>query len=162
MLEVIETDLGKFTNNTLLGLTAQQVYEKELKRREQIDICLDETKNNKIVESKQLLAKWLEGNPLFSKVHSPNGEYYTVTDEKQSLLSRNLMLAQLSQSATTTWNSTSNICEEWTIIELSQLALEIEAYVRPRIVKQQHYEVMINYCTTKEELDTITFDYEVI
>lgn len=72
------------------------------------------------------------------------------------------MLAQLSQSVTTTWNSTSNICEEWDVAKLSQLALEIESYVRPRITKQQHYEVVINSCTTKEELDVITFDYEVI
>ena len=59
MLEVIETDLGKFTNNTLLGLTAQQVYEKELKRREQIDICptpppTNEELNNQLIETQKL------------------------------------------------------------------------------------------------------------
>lgn len=72
------------------------------------------------------------------------------------------MLAQISQSETTTWNSTSDVCEEWTVEELSKLALEIELYVRPRITKQQHYEVTINSCTTKEELDAITFNYEVV
>lgn len=132
------------------------------KSDEQIDICLDDLKLEKIKNSKSQLESWLQNNPMFSTVHNPNGEYYTVTDEKQSLLARNLLLAQLSKSPITTWNSTSNICEEWTVETLAQLALEIEAYVRPRIVKQQHYEVAINSCTTKEELDVITFDYGVI
>lgn len=72
------------------------------------------------------------------------------------------MLAQLSQSESTTWNSTAEICEEWSVAELSQLALDIEEYVRPKITKQQRYEVEINACVTKEELDAIVFNYECI
>lgn len=37
--EILETDIGIFTDNKALRLTAKEVYEKELKRREQIDIC---------------------------------------------------------------------------------------------------------------------------
>ena len=48
MFEVIETELGKFTNNSLLGLTAQEVYEKEKKRLEQIDICPEPTTEEKL------------------------------------------------------------------------------------------------------------------
>lgn len=136
--------------------------QEEIDKINKIDICLDELKIKKIQESKLELEKWLLENPLYSMVHNVNGEYYSVTQEKQSLLTQNILLCQLKQTDITTWNSTSNVCEEWNVAKLSQLALEIETYVRPRITKQQHYEVAINLCTTKEELDVITFDYEVI
>ena len=53
MFEVIETELGKFTNNSLLGLTAQEVYEKEKKRLEQIDICPEPTVEERLEVSEQ-------------------------------------------------------------------------------------------------------------
>ena len=142
------------------GATKEEIQ--EWKQSQQIDICLDDLKQDKIKDSKIKLEDWLSNNPLLSTVHNPNGEYYTVTDDKQNLLARNLLFAKCSNSETTTWNSTPNVCEVWTVAELSQLAQEIETYVRPRITKQQHYEVKITACTTKEELDAITFDYEVI
>ena len=55
MLEVIETDLGKFTNNSLLGLTAQEVYEKEKKRLEQIDICPGPTVEEQLLATQKMV-----------------------------------------------------------------------------------------------------------
>lgn len=124
------------------------------------------TKEKKIEESKNSLSKWLQENPLKSTVHNGEEAYYNVTEEKQSLLNQAIMTAQLKISMgivpQPTWNSTSNICEAWTIEELSQLALEIEAYVKPRIKRQQEYEVQINNCSSKEEVEKIEFDYETI
>ena len=34
--------------------------------------------------SKLDLEKWLKNNPLFSKIHNKDGEYYTVTKNKQT------------------------------------------------------------------------------
>ena len=116
-------------------------------------------KEEKIEESKQLLKKWLEDNPLESSVTGKKA-FYTVTEEKQVLLTQNLMLAQLTQASTTTWNCQGNICEEWSVEDLSKLAAEIEAYVRPKIKKQQEYEVQINECTTVEEVEKIEIIYE--
>lgn len=48
--EVLETDIGIFTENKVLGLTAQEVYEKELKRREQIDNSLEVKSNRELTE----------------------------------------------------------------------------------------------------------------
>ncbi|MBE6070067.1 MAG: hypothetical protein E7211_20615 [Clostridium lundense] len=119
-------------------------------------------KADKVLETKKLLATWLEQHPLESTVHNEEGELYTVTEEKQSLLTQNLMLAQLTQSQITTWNCQGGICEEWATTKLVQLALEIEAYVRPRIKKQQAYEVQINSCSTVEEVAAIEIEYDTI
>ncbi len=127
---------------------------------------LEESKNKRIVESKYLLEKWLESNPLFSIVHNPNGEYYTVTQEKQTQLTQMITLASLaaqtSQSFIPTWNSTSNVCEEWTINELTVLTFQITQYVLPRVKKQQSYEVQIRECQTIEEVESIEIDYATI
>ena len=72
------------------------------------------------------------------------------------------MIAQLNGSNVTTWNSQGGICEEWEVNKLAQLALEIEAYVRPRIKKQQKYEVQINNCSTVEEVEAIEIEYDTI
>lgn len=131
------------------------------KLRETFNSNLQLKKESKIEESKQLLKKWLQDNPLESDVTGKN-ELYTVTEEKQSLLTTNLMLAQLRQSPVTTWNSQGGVCEDWNVEELSKLALEIEAYVRPRIKKQQEYEVQINNCSTVEEIEQIIIEYDTI
>lgn len=38
------------------------------------------------------------------------------------------------------WNDVGNICEDWTVEELTKLAMEIDAYVTPLVEKQQAYE----------------------
>ena len=159
-MQRLDTEHGVFTNNEITGQTAEEVYKEWLENKDkQIDIL--SVKQKKIQESKELLAIWLANNPLVSKVHGQEATY-TVTAEKQSLLTQNILLAQLKQVNTTTWNCQGGICEEWTIEELSQLALEIEAYVRPRIKKQQHYEVEINNCNTAEEVNQIEIEYDII
>ena len=131
------------------------------KLRETFNSNLQLKQEAKIEESKQLLKKWLQDNPLESNVTGKKA-LYTVTEEKQSLLTQTLLLAQLKQTSTTTWNAQGKVGEEWTVTELSQLALEIEAYVRPRIKKQQTYEVQINNCSTVEEIEQIVIEYDTI
>lgn len=157
---VIETEHGIFTNNEVTGETAEEVYERFLANKDkQIDIL--SVKQKKIQESKELLAIWLANNPLVSKVHGQEATY-TVTAEKQVLLTQNILLAQLKQSSTTMWNCQGGICEEWTVEELQQLALEIDLHVRPRVKKQQTYEIQINVCTTAEEVNSIEIEYDDI
>lgn len=160
-----------YTDNDIT-LTKEE-YEKALKNRkfnpdtrtfsEPIQTTtMAEIKNEKISFSKNKLAEWLEKHPLYSKVHNEEGEIYTITEEKQALLTQNLMLSQLAHSETTTWNCQGGICEEWTVEELMQLAFEIEAYVRPRIKKQQKYEVQINESSSIEEVEAIEIEYDTI
>ena len=55
------------------------------------------------------------------------------------------------------WNDTGNICEPWTIEELTQLSMEIDAYITPLVSKQQSYEVAIKEAQTEDELNNIVF-----
>ena len=146
------------------GYTGQYVYIDGKLSVEYVKTGLT-CKEKKIQESKELLADWLSNNPIFSTVHNANGEYYTVTQEKQSQLTQMITLAQLAMSNgssfKTTWNSTSGVCEDWTIEELTMLSFEIAQYVLPRVKKQQLYEVQIRE-STEEEVESIEIDYATI
>lgn len=118
-------------------------------------------KNEKIIQSKQQLAEFLENNPL-----EYNGEYYSVTQEKQSLLTSAIAAYQLKVQAgapaVLKWNTTGDVCREFSLEEITGLVVAITDYVQPRVEKQQALEIQIKNCTTQEELDSIIIDYEVI
>jgi hypothetical protein len=124
-------------------------------------IDLDEYKQNKIAQSKQQLHEFLESNPL-----EYNNELYSVTQEKQSLLTSAIAAYQLKIQAgipaVLKWNTTGDICREFTLEEITGLVVAITEYVQPRVEKQQALEVAINNCTTIEELDNIEINYEVV
>ena len=123
---------------------------------------LEPIKNNKISESKTALSAYLASHPL----QWSDGKYYSVTSEKQALLTSNLALYQISASAgqpfKLTWNSTGDECVEWTYEELAALALAIGTYVKPFVSRQQELELAIKACTTMEELDAIEINYDPV
>ncbi len=116
----------------------------------------------KITESKTTLAEYLASHPL----QWTDGKYYSVTSEKQALLTSNLSLYQISTSAgqpfKLTWNSTGDECVEWTYEELAALALAIGTYVKPFVSRQQELELAIKACATMEELDAIEINYDPV
>lgn len=87
------------------------------------------------------------------------GKYYTVTLEKQSLLSSQLgvytMNSQFGIKAPLTWNATGEACTEWTFTELLQLSNAIALHVAPIIKKQQDQEVKIREANSIEEIQDI-------
>lgn len=119
-----------------------------------------------IAESKILLAEYLDSNPLPSAAHGGETAYYTVTAEKQALLTSALMMAQGAMQAgipyEITWNAAGQACEIWTMPELMQLAFEIAAYIKPFVAHQQKLEVLINACDTPDELEATIIDYSKI
>lgn len=123
---------------------------------------LEPIKNNKISESKTALSAYLASHPL----QWSDGKYYSVTSEKQALLTSNLALYQISASAgqpfKLTWNSTDDECVEWAYEELAALALAIGTYVKPFVSRQQELELAIKACTTMEELDAIEINYDPV
>lgn len=126
------------------------------------DLLLEESKQSRITESKTALSEYLAANPL----QWSDGKYYSVTSEKQALLTSNLALYQISASAgqpfKLTWNSTGDECVEWTYEELAALALAIGTYVKPFVSHQQELEIAIKACTTMEELDAIEINYDPV
>ena len=127
---------------------------------EELKAILDEAKEDKIAQSKEDLKDFLANNPM----QWLDGKYYSVTSEKQSLLTSNLALYQVSAAAgqpfKLTWNSTGEECSEWTYENLCALALAIGAYVKPFVSKQQEIELDIKDCSTKAEVEAIEIKYE--
>lgn len=124
---------------------------------------IESLKESLINKSKQLLAEYLQKNPLLYA----DGKYYSLTAEKQSLLNNAIAVYQMKVQAGIAdpelkWNSTGEECSLWTIENLSALALAIAEYVEPRVTKQQSIETQIKNCITKTELDAIVIDYEII
>ncbi|MCM1221854.1 MAG: hypothetical protein NC548_46020 [Lachnospiraceae bacterium] len=124
---------------------------------------LDSIKKNKILESKALLAQWLEDNPMKSSCHGGVERTYTVTSEKQAMFTSkytahvSLMAAGIPNEMT--WNAAGEPCEVWTDPECLAFIAEMNAYVTAVVSKQQHLEVMIGNCQSVEELNAIKIDY---
>ena len=132
------------------------ITEKE-KAQEQ---SLEECKEEKIALSKLMLSEWLANNPMLYS----DGNYYSVTEEKQSLLNSNLASYERATAAgipyPLKWNSTGAECTEWEYADLIALSLSIAAYVAPKVSTQQAVEVQIRACETKEEVDGVVISYE--
>lgn len=121
---------------------------------------LEECKEEKIVLSKLMLSEWLANNPMLYS----DGNYYSVTEEKQSLLNSNLASYERATAAgipyPLKWNSTGAECTEWEYADLTALSLSIAAYVAPKVSIQRALEVQIRACETKEAVDSVVISYE--
>ena len=121
---------------------------------------LEECKEEKIALSKLMLSEWLANNPMLYS----DGNYYSVTEEKQSLLNSNLASYERATAAgipyPLKWNSTGAECTKWNYTDLTALSLSIAAYVAPKVSTQQAVEVQIRACETKEEVDGVVISYE--
>lgn len=148
------------------GVKAKDAYDEEVNiqryilfTEEELKAQLEQQKEYRISYSKQALKDYLANNPM----KWLDGKYYSVTSEKQSLLTSNLALYQVSAAAGSafklTWNSTGEECTEWTYENLCALALAIGSYVKPFVSIQQELEIKIKGCTTKDELNAIEIKY---
>ena len=117
-------------------------------------------KTKRIQESKILLAKWLNDNPILYT----DGKYYSVTEEKQALLNGNLASYERAKSVgieyPLKWNSTGSSCLEWEYHDLLALSLTIAAYVAPKVAMQQNIELDIKACKTMDEINAVVIDYD--
>lgn len=117
---------------------------------------------SRIAQSKADLATYLETHPI----SWTDGEQYSITAEKQAQLTSKIMAATmaqtLSQPYTLTWNSTGQVCREWTLQDLSALAFAIDARVTALVSYQQTQEVAMRNAADREELDAIVVDYDSV
>lgn len=123
---------------------------------------IEPIKQQKIAQSKTDLATYLESHPL----QWTDGEYYSITAEKQAQLTSKIMAATMAQTMsqpyTLTWNSTGEVCKEWEITDLSALAFAIDARVTALVSYQQTQEVAMRNAQTLEELEAIVVDYDSV
>ena len=125
-------------------------------------LTLQQAKDARIAQSKADLEAYLLAHPL----QWTDGEYYAITQEKQSQLTSKIMAATMAQTLsadyTLTWNSTGEVCREWTLSDLSALAFAIDARVTKLVSYQQTQEVAMRAAATLEELDAIEVDYDTV
>ncbi len=121
-----------------------------------------EVKAQKIAQSKTDLAAYLLSHPL----QWTDGEYYAITQEKQNQLTSKIMAATLAAQTSTpytlTWNSTGEVCKEWSLTDLSALAFAIDARVTSLVTYQQQKEVEIRNCETMEAVNAVVVDYDTV
>ena len=112
-----------------------------------------------IAKTKTDLETYLATHPYTTD----DGKQYSVTTEKQNLLSNEIASYQLATAASQpyqlTWNTTGNECTNFTIEEITTLALAINAYVKPMVSYQQAQEVAIRNASTIEDVLAINTDY---
>lgn len=111
-----------------------------------------------ITDSKKLLAQYLESHPFIWT----DKKAYSVTQEKQALLTEQLALYAMDPNTTLYWNASGEPCKVWPIASLASLAKSIADYVRPFVQYQQHIETEINQASTAEEARAITIDYSTV
>lgn len=123
---------------------------------------LNSAKETKIIQSKEMLASYLEANPLLWT----DGQYYSITAEKQAQLTSKLMAAEAAQAMSTdyhlTWNSTGEVCKEWTLEDLYALAFAIDSRVTALVTYQQTQEVAIRNAETIEDVKAVAIDYDSV
>lgn len=123
---------------------------------------LNSLKTERIAQSKADLETYLASHPM----PWTDGLYYSITAEKQNQLTSKIMAATMAQTMSTeytlTWNSTGEVCKEWTLTDLSALAFAIDARVTALVSYQQKQEVAMRNATTQEELDAIVVDYDTV
>ena len=131
---------------------------KKLRDLEGHALSLEEAKEEAITETKELLAELLEMPMPF------NGKQYTVSMEKQNLLSAQLGLWALNSQAGVpmelTWNATGEPCEPWEPENLLGLANAVALYVEPFVQKQRDAEVEIKKSKSKDKVNTVTEKYK--
>lgn len=118
---------------------------------------LAEAKAARIAQSKADLAAYLECHPL----QWTDGEYYSITAEKQAQLTSTLVCAQ-ADGQPPEWNSTGGVCREWDVQELTALGVAIKDRVKALVKYQQTQEVTMRNAVTPEELEAIVVDYDSV
>ena len=123
---------------------------------------LEPIKAERIAQSKADLEIYLAEHPL----QWTDGEYYSITAEKQNQLTSKIMAATMAQTLSAdyilTWNSTGEVCKEWTLQDLSALAFAIDARVTKLVGYQQAQEVAMRSAETLDELNAIEVDYDAV
>ena len=153
---ILRVDVTKTPHEVVFGLTEEEAKE--------ASITLDEYKDIKINESKELLASYLEEHPITSTAHNGIAGVYSVTEKKQQLMTSTYVTyqieSQVNPDAILAWNETGKPYEKWQPEEFLQLIIEVKNYVKPRVAIQQLYEESVMNAISKEDIDAIELCYD--
>lgn len=142
--------LNAVSNNLITQEEADEILQND-------ENILDIKKNWRVNQSKIQLQEYLKSHPL----QWTDGEFYSITDEKQGQLLATLFAAQVDGQAPE-WNTTGGVCKEWKLEELSALAVAIKNRVKALVKYQQDMEIAITSAESLEALDAIVVDYNTV
>ena len=152
--------------STNLESRIEKNYDVWLEKAKEVDGSLKDVKEEKVQLSKTMLADYISTHPLTSTAHGGVAGVYSVTEEKQSLMTSQYISYQAEKTvnpdAVLTWNETGKSCEVWTEEEFLQLVIEIKQYVYPLVSHQQTIEEQINAAASIQEVEAIVIDYSAI
>lgn len=125
---------------------------------------LADAQNAKQEENKAAFARFLENHPLTWV----DGKQYGVTMEDQTEISLNMSKYQLQVAAAQTdsnivpilqWHAIHEACTDWTLENLTALALAINDFIYPWFQLMNQYKAQIFAETDRKAVPKITFDY---
>lgn len=123
---------------------------------------LARAREEKVAQSKADLAAYLAAHPLLWT----DGQYYSITAEKQAQLTSKLAVAQAKAAMGVPyelkWNTTEEVCVPWELSDLYDLAFAIDQRVTALVSYQQEKEVEIRGAETQQALDAIEVDYDTV
>jgi hypothetical protein len=128
-----------------------------------VPVDLGAAKSQAIERTKQ----WVEAE-LSKGMTYTDGKTYTVTLEKQNLLTSQLVMGSIvkengvpDEQNFLSWNAKGEECTNWLFADLCALAYAVAQYVKPIVGKQQAAEIAISEAETSEEIDGIVKEFAV-
>ena len=167
-IPVLDQAIKNATNNSKNALDQADALDKRVSVLEPVTdyttLSLEDAIAFRVKESADALSEYLAANPITSTCHKGIGAKYSITKDKQEYLQSMISVCTLAKQSGApyqpSWNATGEVCSyDWTIEELVQLAMEIEATVRPLVSYQQTIENRIKKCTTMDELKAVVINY---
>ena len=167
-IPVLDQAIKNATNNSKNALDQADALDKRVSVLEPVTdyttLSLEDAIAFRVKESAAALSEYLAANPITSTCHKGIAAKYSITKDKQEYLQSMISVCTLAKQSGTpyqpSWNATGEVCSyDWTIEELVQLAMEIEATVRPLVSYQQTIENKIKKCTTMDELKAVVINY---
>lgn len=167
-IPVLDQAIKNATNNSKDALDHADALDKRVTVLEPVTdyttLSLKDAITFRVKESADALSEYLAANPITSTCHKGIAAKYSITKDKQEYLQSMISVCTLAKQSGApyqpSWNATGEVCSyDWTIEELVQLAMEIEATVRPLVSYQQTIENQIKNCTTMDELKAIVINY---
>lgn len=167
-IPVLDQAIKNATNNSKNALDQADALDKRVSVLEPVTdyttLSLEDAIAFRVKESAAALSEYLAANPITSTCHKGIAAKYSITKDKQEYLQSMISVCTLAKQSgrpyQPSWNATGEVCSyDWTIEELVQLAMEIEATVRPLVSYQQTIENKIKKCTTMDELKAVVINY---
>ena len=145
LAQLTDTDiqLRKLTDSSIVSVSSMSI---------------DEYKEYVISESKTKLASFLKENPLLIDI-GYGENLYNVCEANVTRLKNRINDAKANDMSFIEWHAIGQMDHTMEVTDAVLLANAIDEYVMTFVKAQQAFELQINQCTSKMDVDTLNIDY---